>query len=142
MREVEADLLSFPEVKMILSEAGGGWIGGVSGGDVHVALAPHSERYWTFGRIWRGLLAGDPLAAFRGNYTQEDVIRKIRRELGRKYAARGLSVRVRGYSSFNIGGGNFDIDFSISGPDLQKLAEYSEELARRAEQIGGIININ
>jgi HAE1 family hydrophobic/amphiphilic exporter-1 len=53
-----------------------------------------------------------------------------------------VSVRVRGYPSFNIGGGNFDIDFSIAGPDLIKLAEYADELARRAEKIGGIINID
>ncbi len=142
MRSIEADLMEIPEVRLILAEAGGGWIGGVNRGDVHVAIAPHSERYWTFTRIIKGIASGDPLAAFRGNYTQNEVMDKVRREIGAKYARQGLSVRVREYGGFNIGGGNFDIDFSISGPSLEKLSEYSRALAARAEAIGGIININ
>lgn len=142
MKQIEADLMAVPEVRMIMSNAGGGWIGGVNQGNIHVAIAPHHERYWTFGRIWRGLISGDPFEAFRGNYTQTDVMMKIRRLLLEKYGPRGISVRVRGYAGFNIGGGNSDIDFSISGPDLHQLAAYSNELARRAEAIGGIINID
>ncbi len=141
MKQIEQDLMALPEVRMILAEAGGGWIGGVNQGNIHVAIAPHQERYWTVSRIWQGLLKGDPLAAFRGNYTQTDVMQKVRRMLLSKYGPRGLQVRVRNYAGFSIGGGNSDIDFSIAGPDLQKLAEYSDELKRRAEEIGGLINI-
>ena len=142
MESVETDLMKMPEIKTILSSTGGGFIGGVNSGDVHVEIAPHSERYWTPTRFVKGLLAGDPGAAWRGNYTQTDVMTKIRQQLTGKYAAHGLSVRVRGYPSFNIGGGNFDIDFSISGPDLQQLEDYSAQLAERAEKIGGIVNID
>ncbi|WP_428939374.1 efflux RND transporter permease subunit [Fontivita pretiosa] len=142
VRSVEQDLAKIPQIRTVLATAGGGFIGGVNSAEFYIGIAPHHERYWTFSRLIKGLLRGDPGEAFRDNYTQTDVMNRIRRELGPKYAARGISVRVRNYPSFNIGGGNFDIDFSISGPDLQKLAEYSQELARRAERLGGIINID
>jgi HAE1 family hydrophobic/amphiphilic exporter-1 len=139
MRAIEEDLLEMPEVRTILATTGGGFIGGVNSGDVYVRIAPHHERYFTFSRFFSGLVRGDPGAAFRGNYTQNDVMGKIRQSM-RKY--RDVRIAVRGFPSFNIGGGNFDIDFSITGPDLTELAEISRELSRRAEQIGGIINLN
>jgi HAE1 family hydrophobic/amphiphilic exporter-1 len=142
VRSLEADLGRIPEIRTVLATAGGGWIGGINSAEFYVAIAPHKERQWSFGRIWRGLLKGDPMEAFRGNYTQTDVMNKVRRELGRKYAARGIDVRVRGYQAFGVGGGGFDIDFSVSGPDLNKLAQYTRELAGRAEELGGIINID
>ncbi|MCC6578883.1 MAG: efflux RND transporter permease subunit, partial [Phycisphaeraceae bacterium] len=142
MRAVEADLRQIPRVKLILAEAGGGWIGGVNSGNIHVAIDPHARRYWTFKRIGQGLLRGQPLAAFRDNYTQTDVMTQVRQLLARKYSGQGLQVRARGYPGFNIGGGNFDIDFSISGPDLGQLADYSRQLVDRAQKIGGIINLD
>ncbi len=142
IKMIEADLMEIPQIQTILAEAGGGFIGGVNSGDVHVSIAPHSQRYWTFARLFKGIIRGDPLEAFRGNYTQDDVIQIVRQKVGPKYRKMGVNVRASGYPGFNIGGGNFDIDFSISGPDLYKLAEYSEQIAKRAEEIGGIINID
>ena len=139
---VETDLLKIPEIKTILAEAGGGFIGGVNTGDIHIGLAPHAQRYWSFTRMIKGFFKLDPMEAFRGNYTQEAVMDTIRKQIAPRYRAQGISVRARNYPGFNIGGGNFDIDFSITGPDLNKLAEYSNELAERAEKIGGILNID
>jgi hydrophobic/amphiphilic exporter-1 (mainly G- bacteria), HAE1 family len=141
MRAIEADLMAMPEVRTILASAGGGWVGGVNGGDVHVEIAPHAERYPSFTRFFRGLFRADPMAAFRGNYTQTDVMTKIRGQM-RKYAGRGVQVRPRNYPSFNIGGGNFDIDVSITGPDLYELARYSKELVDRANAQGGYVNLD
>jgi len=141
MKLVEADLLAMPEVRHVLSTVGGGFIGGVNSGNIYVQIAPHKGRYWSIGRMVKAVFDGDPGAAFRGNYTQTDVMTKVRRVMA-GYANHGVSVRVRGYPSFNIGGGGFDIDFSITGPNLDQLAIYSEELARRAEAIGGIVNVD
>ena len=69
-------------------------------------------------RLWHGLLQGDPLQAWRGNYTQGDVMQEVRRRL-RKY--RDLRTSVRNIPSFNTGGGSFEIDFVIRGPDLRGL---------------------
>lgn len=139
---IETDLQQIPQIDTILAEAGGGFIGGVNSGDIHVSIAPHSERYWTFARLFKGLVKGDPLAAFRGNYTQDDVIQAVRQKVAPKYRKMGVNVRAAGYGGFNIGGGNFDIDFSVTGPDLNKLADYTSALAKRAEEIGGILNID
>jgi HAE1 family hydrophobic/amphiphilic exporter-1 len=43
---------------------------------------------------------------------------------------------VRNIPSFNTGGGSFDIDFIIRGPDLQALAQYANSLRQRAPELG------
>jgi HAE1 family hydrophobic/amphiphilic exporter-1 len=142
VQRIESDLRKLPQIRMVQAQAGGGFIGSVNSGNIHVALAPHSQRYWSFSRLFKGILNGDPFEAFRGNYTQTEVMNIIRQKIAPWYEKQGISLRVRNYPSFNIGGGNFDIDFSLSGPDLDKLAAYSAELAKRAQTLGGIINID
>jgi hydrophobic/amphiphilic exporter-1 (mainly G- bacteria), HAE1 family len=129
MKSIEADLMAMPEVRTILAETGGGFIGGVNSGSLYVRIAPHGERYFSISRLWRETLRGDPAAAFRGNYTQADVMQKIREQM-RKY--RPVRVSVRNFSSFNLGGGSFEIDFAIRGPDLEQLANYTQALRERA----------
>jgi HAE1 family hydrophobic/amphiphilic exporter-1 len=141
VRAIEQEIRAMPEVRTTLATSGSGFIGGVNGGNIYVRIPPHGERYAGFARFFKSLAAGDPMATFRGNYTQTDVMQKIR-GLTRKYAARGVRVSVRGFPSFNLGGGNFDVDFSLSGPDLEKLAAYSRELVRRGEAIGGIVGLD
>ena len=41
-----------------------------------------------------------------------------------------LRTSVRNLPSFNIGGGNWDIDFVLRGPDLEALAAYAERTPR------------
>jgi HAE1 family hydrophobic/amphiphilic exporter-1 len=86
---------------------------------------------------WGELLNGTPLAAFRENYTQRDVMQEVRRRLS-KYS--DLRTSVRNAPSFNIGGGNWEIDFVIRGPDLTRLATYAEQLRLRAQELGGIVD--
>jgi HAE1 family hydrophobic/amphiphilic exporter-1 len=82
--------------------------------------------------------AGNPLNAFRGNYTQQDVMLEVRRRL-RKYAP--MRVGVRNAQSFNFGaGGRTDIDFVIRGPDIVALAGYADDLMDRSEKLGGIVD--
>ena len=40
------------------------------------------------------------------------------------------------HPSFNIGGGRFEIDFVLRGPDLEALAQYAEELRERRRELG------
>src|SRR4029453_7443970 len=39
---------------------------------------------------------------------------------------------------FNIGGGTFDVDLALRGPELEKLAEYGEALKLKARELGGV----
>ncbi|HEX8721281.1 MAG TPA: efflux RND transporter permease subunit [Pyrinomonadaceae bacterium] len=138
MQAVEQDIMKTPGVRLVLATAGGGFLGGVGQGDMYVRIAPHEERTLSFSRVWHELLNGTPTKAFRGNYSQQDVMQEVRRRL-RKYAP--MRVGVRNAPSFNFGaGGRFDIDFVIRGPELGQLSRYAEELRERSEKLGGIVD--
>jgi HAE1 family hydrophobic/amphiphilic exporter-1 len=138
MQAVEQELLGTPGVRVVLATAGGSFLGGVNQGDAYIRIAPHEERTLSISRLWREILNGTPLHAFRGNYTQQDVMQEVRRRL-RKFAP--MRVGVRNAPSFNFGaGGRFDIDFNIRGPELESLARYAEELRNRSEKLGGIVD--
>lgn len=132
-REIEARIAAHPGVRDTLASIGGSFLGQVNSSNIYVRIAPHDERYFSLKRLWNSLLAGDPGAAFRGNYTQADVMNDLRRQL-RGYP--DLRVSVRSFPAFNIPGGPFDVDMAIRGPELDKLAEYTEKLRVRAREIG------
>lgn len=137
IRLIDQDLRSIPGVELVLLQAGGGFIGGVNGGSGYVKITPHEKRTFSFVRLWRELLNGTPTKAFEGNFSQRDIMMEARKKL-RKY--KDLRISVRNIPSFNIGGGNWDIDLSIRGPDLDALYRYGEELKSRAEALGGIVD--
>ncbi len=138
MLAIEKEILETPGVRLVLSNAGGGFLGGVNQGRAYVRIAPHEERTLSLGRFWTETKNGNPLNAFRGNYSQQDVMQEVRSRL-RKYAP--MRAGVRNAPSFNFGaGGRFDIDFVLRGPDIQALSQYADELAARSEQLGGIVD--
>jgi HAE1 family hydrophobic/amphiphilic exporter-1 len=137
MRAVAAEIRAAPGVRLVLASAGGGFLGRVNQGYAYVRLAPHEGRVFSLPRLGRALLRGDPGEAFRGNYTQRSVMQEVRRRLR---AIRDVRPTVRNLPSFNIGGGNFDIDFVLRGPDLVELARHGERLRERARELGGILD--
>jgi hydrophobe/amphiphile efflux-1 (HAE1) family protein len=135
---MEKDILETPGVRMVLSSAGGGFIGGVNQGNAYVRIAPHEERTLSFTKLWKETKSGNPLQAFRGNYTQQDVMAEVRRRL-QKYAP--MRIGVRNSQSFNFGaGGRTDIDFVLRGPDIVALAQYADDLTERSKKLGGIVD--
>ncbi|MCK6477130.1 MAG: efflux RND transporter permease subunit [Phycisphaerales bacterium] len=135
-RAIEQKVAEHPAVRTMLTSVGGSFLGQVNRGDIYVRIAPHEERYFTFGRFFRGVLKGDLGAAFRGNYTQAQVMQELRRTL--RGMGQDLNISVRAFPAFNIGGGNFDIDIAIRGPELEKLAEYTEALRVKSRELGGL----
>jgi HAE1 family hydrophobic/amphiphilic exporter-1 len=135
---MEKDILETPGVRLVLSSSGGSFLGGVNQGSAYVRIAPHEERTLSIGKLWRETKKGNPLNAFRGNYTQQDVMLEVRRRL-QKYAP--MRIGVRNAQSFNFGaGGRTDIDFVIRGPDIVALAGYADELMDRSQKLGGIVD--
>ncbi len=135
VREVEDRILRHPAVVTTFSSAGGSFLGQVNRAQIYVRIQPHDVRTLSISRLLREALAGRPLHAFKGNYSQGDVIQQLRRDL------RGfpdLRVSVRPFAAFNIGGGNFDIDLAIRGPELDRLAHYTEALRLRSQQVDGL----
>jgi HAE1 family hydrophobic/amphiphilic exporter-1 len=139
MRQIDAQLRAMPEVTLVQASLGGGFLGGVNSARYYVRIAPHEQRLFSLTRLLKETLHGHPWKAWQGNYSQRQVMSKIRNEL-KKYP--DVRVVVRNYPSFNIGGGNWDVDFVFRGPELDKLAQYAEELRSRAIKIGGFTDLD
>ncbi|MBI3249624.1 MAG: efflux RND transporter permease subunit [Deltaproteobacteria bacterium] len=133
MNTIERDLHTVPGVRLVLTSAGSNFFGSVNQGRAYVRIAPHEERTFSLSRLWQEAWRGDPLAAWRGNYTQREVMQEVRHRLG---AYTDLRTSVRNAPSFNIGSGNWEIDFVIRGPDLVLLADYAERLRQQAMALG------
>jgi HAE1 family hydrophobic/amphiphilic exporter-1 len=129
-QKVEEELRAIPGVRLVLGSAGGSsFLGAVNNARFYVRLAPHRERVFS----WQRLLQWPPWAAFQGNYSQRVVVQEVRRRL-KKFT--DLRLSVRNPQTFSLGGPNYDIDFALLGPDLEALASYSEQLRRKAPELG------
>jgi len=137
MRAVEAEIRALPAVRTVLVNGGAGFLGNVNTGSGYVRIAPHEERKFSIPRFLSSLVRFKPAAAFRGNYSQRDVMVELRSRLAK---FKDLRCSVRNVPSFNIGGGNWDIDFSLRGPDLQALAAYANQLREKSKELGGIVD--
>jgi hydrophobic/amphiphilic exporter-1 (mainly G- bacteria), HAE1 family len=133
MTAIEAELAQMPAITTALTQVGGGFLSGLSNGSVYVRIPPHEERRFSLGRLFASLWALDPGAAFRGNYTQREVMTEVQRRLRKLTDVR---IAVRNQRSINLGGGPFPLDFALRGPDLQVLADSIERLRTEALQLG------
>ncbi len=124
-------------VALTLASAGGSFLNRVNQGYMYVRTAPHTERTVSLHRLWDGVVHLDPLRAFRDNYSQRDIVQELRRRF-RKF--RDIRTQVRNIAGFNIGGGTFDIDLALRGPELEKLGEYGAILKEKAKALPGILD--
>src|SRR5262245_48966586 len=121
MRALAKEARETKGVALTLASGGGSFLGKVNQGYMYVRTVSHEERTVTLARLWRGLIHGRPLQAFEGNYSQREVMVALRQRF-KKFT--DLRTQVRNIAGFNIGGGTFDIDLALRGPELEKLAEY------------------
>jgi HAE1 family hydrophobic/amphiphilic exporter-1 len=138
LTRVQNDVMAIKGVELVLATVGTRGFGGVNRGEMYVRLSDIKERTFSLGRWWRSLLKGDPGAAWRGNFTQRDKMAEIRQVLKRTPDLRGS---VRNLTSLRQGA-NVDIDFSITGPDINLLSEFSEKVRQKAAEIPGIIDVD
>lgn len=138
MREVERQVGEVDGVELILSTVGARGVGGVNRGELYLRLQDIEARSFSMGRLWRGLLAGDPSAAFRGNFSQRDKMAEVRQRLNQLDNVR---VSVRNLTSLRQGA-PVDIDFSVTGPDIDRLASFSAQLESRVREIPGVVDID
>ena len=136
MKAVEEQVQSVPGVEYVLSTVGSIGVTGVNNANLFVRLQDIEQRRFSLARLVRETLAGQPRAAFEGNFTQAEKMLEVRRRLSR---FKDLRVSVRNLTSFRQGA-PVDIDFSITGPDLKQLAIYSEQLRRKTLDIPGIVD--
>ncbi|MDX1930013.1 MAG: efflux RND transporter permease subunit, partial [Pirellulaceae bacterium] len=138
MQVVEAELAKVEGVDFALATVGTRGFGGVNRAEMYVRLIDSKERTFSLERLFKGLLSGNPAAAWEGNFTQRDKMTEIRKRLS---SLPDIRVSVRNLTSFRQGA-PVDIDFSITGPDLQALSEFSEKLRLKAMEIPGIVDVD
>ncbi len=129
---IEKEVRSLPGVRSVLATGGGGFLGAVNNGYLFVQMIPHDERLFTLTRFFRELRQGRPWAIFKTIH-QRDLMEQIRGLL-REYPA--LRTGVSNTGGFSLGGGGWDIDFVLLGPELEKLASYADQLRKRGPEIG------
>jgi len=134
MDRVEREIRSVRGVRNVLVRTGGFVGSQVNSAFIHVGIAPHEERLFSLARLLRETVRLRPWRAFLGNYSQSEVMSEIDARLQRFTE---LRAQVRNYQSFNVGGGSFDINFIIRGPELGELYRYGETLRSQALEAGG-----
>ncbi|MBL9163993.1 MAG: efflux RND transporter permease subunit [Planctomycetaceae bacterium] len=136
---VEPKVREVPGVVHVLSTVSGSSPRGTSQASMYVRLDDLEGRVFSFGRLWRGLLDGDPAAAFRGNYNQRDKMREVRSIVA---AYPELRASVRNLTSFRQGA-PVDLDFVVTGPDLLELANFTDRLRDRiAAELPGLVDVD
>jgi HAE1 family hydrophobic/amphiphilic exporter-1 len=133
MLAIEREVRATRGVEVVLASIGGSFLGAVNQGTVYVRIVPHAQRVLSFTRLVKSTASLRPLDAFRGNYSQRQVMQDLR---GRMRQFRDLRFSIRNIQSFNIGGGNHDIDFVLRGPDLQQLASFADRLREKSDALG------
>ena len=140
LRTVEDEVRAMDGVEGVLATiGGGGGSRGISGAELFVRIEDIEDRTFSMGRLVKATLDGDPGAAFRGNYSQRDKMQQIRAMLA-KYP--DLRPSVRNLTSFRQGA-PVDIDFVITGPNLDDLIAFSEKLQTKIEaEVPGVVDLD
>jgi HAE1 family hydrophobic/amphiphilic exporter-1 len=136
IKAVEAELRSVPGVEHLLATVGTSNSAAVNVGEIFVNIEDIAGRSFTFGRLWRETLAGQPWAAWQGNYSQRDVMQEVRARL---LKFKDLILAVRNLTSLRQGA-PVDIDFVIEGTDIKTLARVSEQLRQKVAQLPGVVD--
>ncbi|MEO8380963.1 MAG: efflux RND transporter permease subunit [Acidobacteriota bacterium] len=140
MEAIEKELMETRGVRLVLASAGGGFLSATSSGSAYVRIAPHEERTLSFTKFWTSLKRGKPWQVFQDNYSAQDVMQEVRKRT-RKFSP--IRVAPRNPPSFNFGpGGRSDINFVIRGPELEQLSAYADELIKRSEKLGGLVDLD
>jgi HAE1 family hydrophobic/amphiphilic exporter-1 len=137
--QLEKDLFELPGVRHVFASAGAGFLGNVNSAQIFVRLTDIEERVLSPSRLWRMTLEGRPLEAFRGIYSQRQVMDAVRERL-RRYP--DLRCQVRNVMTLNQGSAPVDVDFAIRGPDIGTLYKYSEMIRLAALATPGLVDVD
>jgi HAE1 family hydrophobic/amphiphilic exporter-1 len=139
LNRVSAELKTMPGIRHVVTLAGAGYLQSVNSSRVYVRLEDIESRVFSLSRLVRCTLEGKPGDAFRGIYSQRDVMQAVRQNMK---AYPDLRVRVGNLQAMNQGSAPYDIDFVIRGPDLIALNDYSERVRATALQTPGLVDVD
>lgn len=136
---VEPQVRKIEGIENVLTTVGGGGgMRGTSSAAMYIRLEDIETRSFSWKRLAQAVLRGEPAAAFEGNFNQRDKMREVRAIIG-KYPE--LRASVRNLTSFRQGA-PVDIDFVVTGPSLQSLAEFSKKLREKLNTVSGIVDVD
>ncbi|MFH1302415.1 MAG: efflux RND transporter permease subunit [Planctomycetota bacterium] len=133
----ETELINTPGVEILLLTVGSGGFGDVNRANIFVRLVDSEKRTFSFGRFFSGLIHGDLNAAFHGNFSQREKMAEVRQKLK---SIPDMRISVRNLTSLRQGA-PVDIDFSITGPDIDGLLDFSNKLREKVKTIPGIVDV-
>jgi HAE1 family hydrophobic/amphiphilic exporter-1 len=134
---VEPMVRAVPGVVHVLANVSGS-ARGTSAASMYVRLEDIESRTFSWKRLWHATLAGDPMAAFQGNFNQRDKMREVRNIIAQFPE---LRASVRNLTSFRQGA-PVDVDFAITGPRLDVLAEYTQKLSAEVANLPGLVDVD
>ncbi len=138
LQVVEEKLRKVDGVVMTLASVGSRGFGGVNSGSVFVRLKDASERTFSLERFFFALVRGQPRQSLAGNFSQQEKMAEIRKLMK---TIPDVRVSIRNLTSLRQGP-NVDIDFCITGPDIKRLAEFSEIIRKKAMELPGIVDVD
>jgi HAE1 family hydrophobic/amphiphilic exporter-1 len=135
MQTVSHKVQSTRGVTTVLTTTAGDYNGSLSNGRIWVQLIPHEERVFSWARLLKGIVHADPFEAFRNNFSQRDIMQNVRRQLA---SYKDVKFQINNVQSINLSGAGSrtDIGFVFRGPDIEKLVDYSSQLAKRGPELG------
>ncbi len=137
MELVETELQQTDGVTTVLTTVGTGGFGDVNQLNLFVRLRDSSERTFSLGRLTSALWNGNPKSAFEGNFSQREKMAEIRKRLGK---IPGVRLSVRNLTSLRQGA-PVDVDFAITGPEMNQLLKFSDSLREKAKTIPGLVDV-
>ncbi|MEX0688541.1 MAG: efflux RND transporter permease subunit [Pirellulales bacterium] len=128
---------AMPGVTHVLATVGSP-VGSLSVGRLYVRLTDINTRTFTWRRLLAGLLAGDPAAAWRDNFSQRETMAAVRQALA---DLPDIRVAVRNLTALQQGAA-VDIDLALTGPTLEALLPLAAQLRERARMIPGVVDVD
>jgi HAE1 family hydrophobic/amphiphilic exporter-1 len=124
LQRLEEQIREIPGVERLLTTVGTRGFGGVNRAEMYVGLSDIESRTFSLKRWWEGIRHGDRNAAFAGNFTQREKMADVRK-LFKQYP--DIRASVRNLTSLRQGA-PVDVDFSVTGPDIVALKEFTDKL--------------
>jgi len=128
---VEAELAQIDGIQTVVTTVGSSGYGDVNRGSFYIQLVDSESRTFSLKRLVQAIWKADPGAAFRGNFTQREKMADVRKRLNQ---IGDLQISVRNLTSLRQGSGS-DVDFSVTGPSLEILLEFTDQLLAKAQQM-------
>ena len=128
---VEAELAQIDGIQKVVTTVGSSGYGDVNRGSFYIQLVDSETRTFSLKRLIRAIWKADPGAAFRDNFTQREKMADVRKRLNK---IGDLQVSVRNLTSLRQGSPS-DVDFSVTGPSLEVLLEFTDKLLAKAQQM-------